>query len=63
LKIHKRNWPFAQKKRRLIDERSKLKKKLEDPKAKEAKRTQWEIRIIQVNLLIDELDDQLRVMK
>lgn len=53
---------LAQTKRRLIDQRSKLKKKLENPKAKAAKRQEWEIELVKASLQINQIDDQLRLI-
>lgn len=50
---------LAYQKRRLVDFRSKLKKKLEDPKASAAKRHKWETELVQANLEIREIDVKL----
>lgn len=50
---------LAYEKRRLIDKRSKLKKKLENPKASEKKRYEWELELVHVNRGILEIEVKL----
>lgn len=50
---------LAYAKRRLIDLRSKLKKKLTDPKAKPSKRAEWEQELAECELKIQELEFKL----
>ncbi|MEZ0607858.1 hypothetical protein ACAW74_05040 [Fibrella sp. WM1] len=52
-------YELAYQKRRLIDQKSKLKKKLENPKAKLAKRTEWEQELAACELKIQEMDFKL----
>jgi len=46
-------------KRRLIDLRSKLRRKLENPKAKPSKRVEWETELTKATLQIDEIEVKL----
>lgn len=50
---------LAYQKRRLVDLRSKLRRKLADPKAKVGKRHEWETELVQVELKILEIDVKL----
>ncbi|WP_019986304.1 hypothetical protein [Rudanella lutea] len=52
-------YQLAYEKRRLIDKRSKLKGKLENPKARPSKRAEWETELAQCELKIREIDVQL----
>ncbi|NEU67084.1 hypothetical protein [Spirosoma agri] len=46
-------------KRKLIDRRSKLRKKLENPKASEKKRFEWDMELVKTNLAIQDIDVKL----
>lgn len=50
---------LAYQKRRLIDLRSKLKRKLADPKSKVGKRLEWEIELAKADLEIQEIEVKL----
>lgn len=52
-------YELAYKKRRLIDQRSKLKRKLADPKAKPGKRYEWEMELAKADLEIQEIEVKL----
>lgn len=52
-------YELAYRKRRLIDQRSKLKRKLADPKAKVGKRHEWETELAQVDLEIQDIEVKL----
>lgn len=50
---------LAYEKRRLIDLRSKLRRKLLDPKAKPGKRQEWQTELVQADLAIQEIELKL----
>ncbi|CCH00300.1 hypothetical protein FAES_2291 [Fibrella aestuarina BUZ 2] len=52
-------YQLAYQKRRLIDQKSKLKKKLANPKAKLGKRAEWERELAECELKIQEMDFKL----
>ena len=60
--VSPQRYELAYKKSRLIDRKSKLSRKLEDPKAKDAKRQEWQTELMKAEMEIQDLELQLATL-